>query len=298
MMPIRVSPRHCFGSASEFIPWPLSGAFLILTPYLCTNCGFWQRHFAVPPTCPVCTDFRHTPPDVGFRFLTPDTAAAETCTVWTSKDADIVTFSNDPQIGIGPNGYLLRHPDGNVFFDGTAYYSPDALALIDSLGGIKWLSASHPHAYGALWQLQERFAPAVAVQVEDLSWTNAFQTAWPFDECLGLAPDLTLLHTGGHFAGHSVLHWTGKKTLFAGDMLKFHGEDSVPTGISTHKGFNRKIPMSHAEVRRYKDVIEPLDFDTVYTSFGAASCTRAQVLALFDRQLAGPPFFGPIPMEG
>lgn len=268
-----------------------------MTPYLCTNCGFWQTHFAVPPTCPVCTDFRHTPPPDGFYFLTPDTAAAETRTVWTGKDAEIVTFSTEPRIGIGPNGYLIKHPAGNVFFEGAAYYSPDALDLIDTLGGIQWLSASHPHAYGALWQLQERFSPAVVVQVEDLPWTNAFQTTWPLDERLELAPGLMLIHTGGHFAGHTVLYWADKKLLFAGDMLKFHGEEGRVTGISTHKGFNRKIPMSHAEVRRYSGIVETLDFDTVYTSFEAAPCTPADVQRLFARQLAGPPLFGPVPME-
>ena len=263
-----------------------------MTHYLCTNCGFWQKHFAVPLSCPVCTDFRHTPPEDGFRFLTPETVATETRTVWTGEDTDIVTFWAAPRVGIGPNGYLIRHSAGNVFFDGTAYYSPEALDLIDSLGGIKWLSASHPHTYGALWQLQERFAPTVAIQAEDLPWTNAFDTAWPFDDKLELAPGLTLIHTGGHFAGHSVLYWGDRRTLFAGDMLKFHG----PSGISTHKGFNRKIPMSHAEVRRYKEVVQDLNFDTIYTSFEAAPCTRADVLRLFDRQLAGPPFFGPVPM--
>ena len=268
-----------------------------MTPYLCTNCGFWQRHFAVPHTCPVCTDFRHTPPEEGFYFLTPDAADAETRTVWAGADTDVVTFSTNPRLGIGPNGYLLKHPAGNVFFDGTAYYSPEALNLIASLGGIKWLSASHPHAYGALWQLQERFAPTVAVQLQDLGWTNAFETNWPFDERLEIAPGLTLVHTGGHFAGHTILHWAEKKLLFAGDMVKFHWDAGKPVGLSTHKGFNRKIPMSHAEIRRYAEAVQDLDFDTVYTSFDAAPCTRADALRLFDRQLAGPPFFGPVSLE-
>ena len=267
-----------------------------MTPYLCTNCGFWQKHFAVPPTCPVCTDFRHTPPDDGFRFWTPETAHRETRTEWATVDADIVRFRADPSVGIGPSGYLIRHPKGNVFFDGTAYYSSDALDFIAALGGIQWLSASHPHAYGALWQLQERFAPTVALQVQDLPWTNTFNTSWPFDERLDLAPGLTLIHTGGHFAGHSVLYWADRRTLFAGDMLKFHGENKLLTGISTHKGFNRKIPMSHAEVRRYKEIVRDLDFETVYTSFDNAPCTRADVLRLFDWQLSGPPFFGPVPI--
>jgi glyoxylase-like metal-dependent hydrolase (beta-lactamase superfamily II) len=270
-----------------------------LTPYLCTNCGFWQRHFAVPPSCPVCTDFRHTPPAEGWRFRSAEEIAGEVQTRWAGEDTDIVTFWTVPRVGIGSNGYLLRRPEGNVFFDGTAHYGPEALSLIASLGGVRWLSASHPHAYGALWQLQERFAPEVAIQVQDLPWTGAFGTSWPFDDRLDLAPGVTLIHTGGHFGGHAVLSLADRRVLFAGDMLKFHrdqGQGCV-TGISTHKGFNRRIPMSHAEIRRYRAVVADLDFDTVYTTFEAAACTPGDVLRLFDAQLGGKPFFGPMPIN-
>lgn len=271
----------------------------MLPAYLCTNCGFWQKRFGVPTTCPVCTDFRHTPPDGGFEFWSLAETAQAVQTVWTGEDADIATFSTRPRIGIGPQGYLIRRADGNIFFDGTAHYTADALALIEARGGIRWLSASHPHAYGALWQLQERFKPQVAIGVPDLPWTSAFSTTWPFDEQLALGPGATLLRTGGHFAGHAVLWLADRKTLFAGDMVKLHwdnGTEQPPTGISTHKGFNRRIPMSHGEIKHYRSVVAALDFSTVYTTFDHATCTRTDVLRLFDAQLAGPPFVQPVPL--
>ena len=267
-----------------------------MTRYLCINCGFWQSYFKMPDACPVCLDFRHTPSESGFEFLTEDqTAQAASCS-WTEGGDGVTVFSSEPRFGIGPSGYLLRHPAGNVFFDGTAWYSPDALNWIESQGGISWLSASHPHAYGVLWQLQERFNPTVVIQTQDLPWTNAFRVSWPFDDRLALAPGLTLIHSGGHFDGHSILYWQDKRSLFAGDLLKLHFDDGRLTGLSTHKAFNRQIPMSHAEIRRYREVIEALDFGTVYTTFDHAACTPAQVLRLLDAQLAGPPFVGPLPI--
>lgn len=266
--------------------------------YLCDNCGFWQRHSAAPASCPVCTDFRHTPPQRGFQFLTPEDAARDLHTICENSDSDIVTFRTRPKVGIGPNGYLIRRPEGNLFFDGTASYDPAALDLIESLGGIRWLSASHPHAYGALWQLQERFSPVVVIQVQDLSWTNTFRVTWPYDERLDLDGGARLIHTGGHFAGHTILSLSDRRTLFAGDMLKFHSENDGPPGISTHKAFNRQIPMSHAEVGRYAEAISGLDFGTVYTTFESAPCTPADALRLFDAQRSGPPFFGPVPLGG
>lgn len=264
-----------------------------MTRYLCTNCGFWQSHFAVPTSCPVCLDFRHTPPAGAFEFWTEADVLDRACCHWTDNEDSVTTFSCVPHFGIGPKGYLLRHPAGNVFFDNAGWYGPQALGWVAAHGGLQWLSASHPHTYGALWQLQAHFEPTVAVQVCDLPWTNAFRVTHPWDDRLELVPGLSLIHTGGHFDGHAILHWEERKILFAGDMLKFHFAGEHLTGLSTHKGFNRRIPMSHAEVARYRAAIEPLRFETVYTSFDRSVCSRDRVLRLFDAQLAGPPFFGP-----
>ena len=280
--------------------------------FVCTNCGFWQTHFEAPRSCPVCLDFRHTPPDEKWEFLSVDEAAARFQTTWREDDG-VWIFETSPKLGIGPSGYLIpRLGDAlvrrqaapgspsarqvaNIFFESCGFYSKDALDFIASKGGIAHLSASHPHAYGANWQLQERFSPEVAIQVRDLNWTNAFAVSRPFDEQLHLTNGVELVHTGGHFDGHSVLVLRDIQTLFAGDMLKFHFVDETFEGISTHKAFNRRIPMSHAEIRRYREVVEGLGWKRIYTTFerGPDNC-RDLALRLFDEQLAGKPFFGPI----
>ena len=247
----------------------------------------------------MCLDFRHTPAESGFEFWSAEEAARKIVTVWREDENGVVVFRSEPALGIGPSGYLLALPGGNLLFENPAWYSEAALAELAARGGVRWLAASHPHAYGGLWQVQERFQPeTVAIQRDDLPWTNAFQTNYPYDEFLELAPGVELRHTGGHFDGHAVLYWRDRRTLFAGDMVKFHLAETPP-GISTHKGFNRRIPMSHAEIRRYREVVEPLDFEETYTTFEHAPQgvgTRRAVLDLFQAQLQGPPFFGPVPL--
>ena len=269
-----------------------------LSPFVCTNCGFWQRCAARPDACPVCLDFRHTPAENGFEFWTAPEAAARIDTHWHEADGMMV-FHAEPPLGIGPRGYLVALPGGNLLFENPAWYSDGALDAIAARGGVRWLAASHPHAYGALWRVQERFAPeTVAIARPDLPWTNAFRVNHPYDDALELAPGATLLCTGGHFDGHAVLHLRDRRVLFAGDMVKFHLADNPP-GISTHKGFNRQIPMSHAEIRRYQEVVGPLAFDEVYTTFEHAPRgvgTRDAVLGLFEAQRRGRPFFGPVPL--
>ena len=270
-----------------------------MSPYVCTNCGFWQRSFAVPASCPVCLDFRHAPAEGGFEFWSAEEASKKIITTWREDENGVLIFRTEPALGIGPNGYLIVLPGGNLLFESPAWYSEAALDAIADHGGVRWLAASHPHAYGGLWQAQARFQPeTVAIQKEDLPWTNAFQTNRPYDERLELAPSVELRHTGGHFDGHAVLYLRDRRILFAGDMVKFHLANNPP-GISTHKGFNRRIPMSHAEVRRYQEVVESLDFDETYTTFEHAPKgvgTRTAVLNLFQTQLRGGPFFGPVPL--
>ena len=269
-----------------------------LAPYVCTNCGFWQRHFTTPPSCPVCLDFRHTASPDGWEFWTREEAATRIVTRWSEDEHEIVTFRSEPALGIGPSGYLIPLPGGNLLFENPPWYSDEALDLIRQRGGVRWLAASHPHAYGALWRAQEAFSPeAVFINTADLPWTGAFRATHPYDGPLEIAPGATLVPVGGHFDGQSMLHLRARRLLFAGDMVKFHTD---PPGISTHKAFNRRVPISHAEIRRYRAAIAPLDFVEVYTTFErspAGGGTTAQTLALFDAQLAQAPFFGPIPLQ-
>ena len=239
---------------------------------------------------------RHTPPDNGYTFLTPDDVAGTRRTVWHESARNVTVFSTMPQLGIGPVSYLIKQDAGNILFEGTAWYSDDVLGYIESLGSVRWIAASHPHAYGGLWRVQERFEPDVAIQVQDLLWTNAMRVTWPWDDRLELAPGVQLIHTGGHFPGHAVLWDRDRRTLFAGDVLKFHYNGDQLAGISCHKAFNRQVPLSHAEIRRYRQVMGDLDFDHVFTSFEDAPMSRDAVLRLFDTRLAGRPSAEPLPL--
>ncbi len=98
-----------------------------LSPYVCTNCGFWQRHFTVPVDCPVCLDFRHTPAENGFEFWSEAEAAKRIVTIWREDNNGVWIFRSEPALGIGPSGYLIPLPGGNLLFEHPAWYSSAAL---------------------------------------------------------------------------------------------------------------------------------------------------------------------------
>ncbi len=270
-----------------------------LSYWACANCGFWQRHFA-PPDCPVCTDVRNELPADGWRFLPEHEVRAMHDGQGREVAPGLWAFTTTPNLGLAGTGWLIVRPEGNIAFEAAPYYSTAMLAQIERLGGVAILAASHAHGYGALWQLQNAFRPEVlAIHRDDLRMTKAFQVRDPYDDMLELAPGYVLHHVGGHYEGQAALHDEPGRRLFCGDMFKIDQDEAGRAqAISSHKAFHLDIPLTHAELRRYREVIAPLDFDAVLTPFEyAPEIGRAEALAALDEALARPPGVRRLPLE-
>ncbi|MCS3633999.1 YcaO-like protein with predicted kinase domain [Salinibacter ruber] len=272
-----------------------------LSHYCTEHSGFWQKRPSPPESCPVCEDYRHPLPPDGYEFLTPGEVDDHVSVDWTEVLPGITMFWTEPQIGVGSRGFLVEHPNGNIAFEGATWYDDAALDHIESLGGIQYLSASHAHVYGALWRLSERFSPETVIQEAELPYAQAFPVTWPFDGRAELTAGATLHHTGGHTPGHAVLHLEDRRLLFCGDALKYT-LDEYPVGdavsISTHRAYDAHIPLTHADIRQYRDLMEPLDFDAVITPWEVVpSGGKDAALHLFAEQLSGRPFADPLPLR-
>ena len=269
-----------------------------LRPYACANCGFWQRWFAPPPDCPVCTDVRNDLPEDGWRFLPEPEIAAMLTGGWRQVAPDLVAFTTAPRLGLDGTGWLLLRPEGNVAFEAAPYYTPPMLEEIHRLGGVSAISASHCHGYGALWQLQDVFGAPLAIQREDLRMTKAMRVTDPYDDTLEVGAGLTLHHVGGHYEGQACLHDARGRRLFCGDMFKVDQDRAGRSvAVSSHKAFHKDIPLTHAELRRYREVIAPLDFTAVLTPFEyAPEVGRDLAVALLDEGLARPPGVRRVPI--
>ena len=258
--------------------------------YSCVNCGFWQEYFAVPATCPVCSDVRNALPENGWEFASAgemrrrEEIGELTCR-WREIRPDIWMFSSSPSIGIGSSGYLIVRPTGNVAFEAAGWYTEEALEKIRSLGGINFLSASHPHGFGALWQLEKSLKPQfVAFQREAVQFTKALNVNFVFDDRLEIDETASLHLVGGHYEGQSVLYYQPSKMLFSGDALKFETNQAGETeGVSCHKAFHKQIPLSRREVEKYREVLGALDFCHVCTPFEFVPDARTEdAMRLFD----------------
>lgn len=262
-----------------------------LSHYACAHCGFWQRHFA-PPDCPVCTDTRNDLPENGWHFLPEAEVAATHDGAFREVAPELWAFTTTPDLGLAGTGWLIVRPEGNIAFEAAPYYSAAMLAKIAELGGIRHLAASHAHGYGALFQLQREFAPEMlAIHKDDLRMTKAFAVTTPYDDVLKIAPGYTLHHVGGHYEGQAALHDAAGRRLFCGDMFKIdQDENGRSHAISSHKAFHKDIPLTHGEIRRYRDVVASLAFDAVLTPFEyAPEVNRDVAVAALDEALTRAP---------
>ena len=274
-----------------------------LTHLSCTHCGFWHTWFArqSPTTlnCVLCSDVRNALPTDGWDYADAERVARGVRTRWKEFTPGIWGFWCEPRYGLAGTGWLILRDDGNVGFEGAPFYHDDALEQVERLGGLRTLGASHPHGYGALWQLQERFGPELVIHREDVRYTKAFRVTTVADDEHEIAPGLTLHHVAGHYEGQCILFDERHQALFAGDSLKFDDIDAEGRvhSLSCHKGYHYQIPLSRGELRRYREIYQRLPFERAFTPFEyAPNVTRDDALDLFDRLIAGRPTTRAFPM--
>ena len=271
--------------------------------WACRQCGHWQRWFppGPPPSCPVDLDYRNALPDDGWAWATHEQLEGELSPRVDEPLPGVHEIGTSPRFGLDSVGWVLETEAGPVGWEAAPHYHSSTVEWMRARGGLVALGASHVHGFGALHQLQDELAPpVVAVGEPELVWTKAFRVTWPVDDRLDLAPGLVAHRSGGHFPGHLVLHDESRGILFCGDALKVDlDEGGAPVALSAHKAFHAQIPLSHGDVRRYRALVERLEFDVVCTPFEMAKgVTREDVLALCDVLLSGPPEAGPVPLSG
>jgi glyoxylase-like metal-dependent hydrolase (beta-lactamase superfamily II) len=176
-----------------------------------------------------------------------------------------------PQLGIGPVGYLLATPEGNLLWDCPSFVDDAVAGAVRERGGISAVSASHPHFYGAMVDWSDAFDGApILLPAADREWAMRHSPALRWREgSAELLPGLRAIRCGGHFDGSSVLHWPagaeGRGVLFTGDTIML-GADRK--SVSFMRSYPNLIPLGASDVRRIVAAVEPLRYDRMYGNPG------------------------------
>ena len=243
---------------------------MALTHYTCDHCGSWTLWFDSrrPLACANCMDVRNALPPEDFTYTHVDDCVGCYRTRWREVVPGFWEFWTEPQLGLGSHGWLLQREEGNIAFEAAPYYDEASKVQLELLGGISILSSSHPHGYGALWQLQKFFEPTLIIHKEDLQHTKAFKVNRPIDDHYVIDEHRQMLRLGGHYEGQTALYDDQYKILFLGDALKIDFDAAgEPTALSCHKGYHYEIPLTREELLHYREVFQRFPFEHVCMPF-------------------------------
>ncbi|MGY8668820.1 MBL fold metallo-hydrolase [Bradyrhizobium sp. UFLA05-109] len=257
--------------------------------WTCETCGAQFPASERPPSsCPICEDERQFVNWKGQTFLSREALALRCRAVWRD-DLGLTGLSLEPSFAIGQRALLV--PDGGavVMWDCAPLATTEAIDHVRSLGGLKAIAISHPHYYGALADWSEAFGGVpVYLHADDRQWVTRPHRAiehWTGDSHR-LSDDVTLLRSGGHFAGATMLHWTrgadGRGALLTGDIAQVTMDRRFVSFMYSYPNY---MPLNAAAVRRIAEAVKPLAFDRIYGAWWGRNIADG-AKAAFDASVA------------
>ena len=240
--------------------------------FICTVCAtqFAPTEIA-PSVCPICRDERQYVPATGQTWTTHEALASRHANQFRQHEPGVIGIGSVPQFAIGQRALLIRTPAGNFLWDCIALIDAATVEMIKGIGGLKGIAISHPHYYASMLEWSRAFGGVpIHLHAADRQWVMYPDAAIQFwdGDTTEIAPGLTLIRTGGHFAGATVAHWAlggqGKGALLAGDVVFVIPDRGF---VSFMRSYPNLIPLSGPAVRRIGEALEPFLFEAIYGPF-------------------------------
>ena len=244
--------------------------------WICATCGNHYPDSGHPPeVCKICADERQWVPPSGQRWTTHDALAADAApgersgkrhSEFWEVEPGLTGVGVTPSVGIGQRALLVRTVQGNLLWDPPGFVDDEAIERVRRSGGLRAVTASHPHFYGAMADWARAFGADILVNEADASWvTQPDPAIRTWSGRLEVLPGITLVQCGGHFPGSAVVHWAdgagGAGALLTGDTIFVTpGEDRLTFIWSAPN----RLPLSEPMIRGILDAVRPFPFDRIY----------------------------------
>lgn len=236
--------------------------------YICMACGVQYAESDGPPErCVICEDERQYVGWGGQRWTTLDAMSAEgRSNEIREVEPNLHGIGARPHFAIGQRPLLVQTRFGNVLWDCQSYLDDATIDAVRALGGIKTISASHPHFYGSIIEWAHAFDATIYLPRADAQWlTRPDASIVLYEGVRELVPGVTLIQTGGHFEGSAVIHWAegadGKGALLAGDSIHVVQDRRFVTFM---RSYPNQIPLPAQAVRAIVDAVRPYEFGRLY----------------------------------
>ncbi len=260
--------------------------------YICQTCGTQHAASARPPErCAICEDERQYVGKEGQRWTT-HAALLTRHTLRFEEQGDLLAFGISPDFAISQRSFLLETDAGNILWECQCIVTDEAVRRLEARGGIDRIVISHPHFYAAMVEWSEAFGGVpILLHEADQRWVQRPHPrieTWTGDR-LALSDSVTLIRTGGHFAGSTALHWRDGRPggiLFSGDTPQVVSDRRH---VSFMYSYPNLIPMRPSAVRAMRARLAPFAYDDVYGYTWGREILgggRAAVEESFERYLA------------
>ena len=235
--------------------------------FICAVCGTQYADRDTPPDpCAICADERQYLAVRDPQWLTHERLRASHKNAVREIGSGLLGIGIEPAFAIGQRAVLLLRPEGNVLWDCVPLLDPGLARLLHAAGGLAAIAISHPHYYSAMAVWAAAFDAPVYLHEADRAWVmrdSPHLRFWSGERHV-LTDSLTLVRTGGHFAGGTVLHEAADGgTLFSGDLLQV-----TPDGwVSFMYSYPNLLPLPADTVERMVGALDGLAYERVYGAF-------------------------------
>jgi hypothetical protein len=237
-------------------------------PWICATCGAHYPTAEAPPrACAICEDARQYVPPTGQAWTRHAALARGHRNSFHLYEPGLFGIGTVPAFAIGQRALLIQRPDGNILWDCISLLDDATIEIVRALGGVSAIAVSHPHYYTAVAAWAHAFGARVLLHAADREWVTHPDKAISFwsGERHVLADGVTLVNTGGHFEGSTVLHWAGgcggSGAVLAGDNLQVVQDRRF---VSFMRSYPNYVPLPEAAVRRIEASLADVAFERIY----------------------------------
>jgi hypothetical protein len=254
-----------------------------MTAFICRTCGVQYAptdDHQPPARCPICEDERQYVGWKGQQWTTLDELRGEGRTnTLDHLEPNLLYLATRPSIAIGQRALVALTPGGNVMWDCVTLIDDASVAALRERGGLSAIAISHPHFYASMVEWSAAFDDCpIFIHAADEQWVQYRSPGlrlWS-GETREILDGVTLINTGGHFAGSTALHWTGgadgNGVLLVGDSLTVVMDRRY---LSFMYSYPNLIPLPAHAVQRIADSVRPFPFEKIYGAWDGREVSSA-----------------------
>jgi len=253
--------------------------------FICATCGVQYEDSPAPPaSCVICSEERQYIGWRGQQWTTLEELQREHRSRIEPEGPGLTGIGIEPSFAIGQRALHIRGTGGGFLWDCTSLVDEAMTARVGKLGGARAMAISHPHFYASMveWTRALGGIP-IYLHEADRAWVMRDDPAivyWGGDS-LAVAPGITLIHCGGHFAGSTVLHWAeggdGLGALLTSDSIMVAQDRRT---VSFMYSYPNLIPLDAAAVERIVAAVAPFAFEQIYGGWTGKNVLEAAGLAV------------------